>query len=129
MVSRPARRWLLALVAVTGIAIVCGVYFRVAAIPVRTLDEAWYHNEFLQRRPVDSKTRTEFRWTIVRAKIDHFVAPASPARRMLEFVNVFRDGDDRVLLRFWGETHIMVVYCWSSRDRKLLWKAIEYHSA
>jgi hypothetical protein len=129
MVSRSSRRWLLVILAFTAIVIVCGVYFRLVAVPIRTLDDGWYRKEFFERVPVDPETRADFKWTIVRARLDQFVAPAPPARRILEFVNVFRDGEDRVFLRFWGETHVMVVYCWSPTDRKLLWKAIEYHSA
>jgi hypothetical protein len=131
MVSPFVRSSLLALLLVAGIAIAGVAYLRLAAVPIRTLDEQWYrYPPSLQCTEVfDAKVQRDHRWAILRAEADHFVAPAYQYGRRLGFLAVCRDAEDPLYFEFWADMHKTVVYCWSQKQGKFLWKAVEDHSA
>jgi hypothetical protein len=128
MAIRP-RRWLLgALAALLTLALASGTYLRFAAVPIHQLDESWYRENHRGSEPFDPKVHADFKWTILRAQLDHVVSPIPRARRFIQFIDTWQDAKGHIYLRFWGRMHVLVVYC-LSQDRRLLWKADEDHSA
>jgi hypothetical protein len=129
MVSPFARRSLLTLLVAAVIATASVGYLRLAAVPIRTLDEEWYRTPLHCSDVFDAKVQREHRWAILRAQVDHFFAPAYQDSRRIGFLAACRGGEDPLYLEFWADMHVTVVYCWSQKERKFLWKAVEHHDA
>jgi hypothetical protein len=128
-------RWTAALLlfAAVAVAVLAG-YLRASAIEVHKFDPGWY-NTSRDWSEVQAKSFCqEHRWVVVRAEADHLVAPIGPSRAIqLYYASSDPSGD--IFLRFgssWltssADLHLLPVYRWSSREHRLIWKALEDHS-
>ena len=122
----------LLLAAVSAVALLA--YFRATAIPIHEFDHAWYNTPREWSETLARTFRSEQRWAVARAEVDHFVSPIGPSRAIqLYYASPDPSGD--TYLRFgscWltssADLHLLPVYRWSSREHRFLWKALEDHS-
>jgi hypothetical protein len=125
-----------ALVFLLFVAIALGfvVYFRSSAIPAHKLDASWYHAQHEWSDSFAKTLRSTHRWAVARAEADHVVSPIGPSRA-IHLVDASPDASGDVFFRFVArfltsssDIHLLVVYRWSSREDRFVWKAIEDHS-
>jgi hypothetical protein len=108
----------LAMVAVMAVA-----YLRIAAVPFRS-DDGWFDAEVKKGEISDAEPGANLKWLIIRAELDHFIAPSKLTSRRIGFTHAWRSEPDRLYLGFVGENpHSLVIYCYGRRDQKLRWKA------
>ena len=123
-----------ALSRIAAIALGFVVYFRASAIPAHELDASWYHAQHDWSDSFAKTLSSTHRWAIARAEADHVVSPIGPSRA-IHLVDASPDASGDVLFRFVArfltsssDIHLLVVYRWSSREDRFVWKAIEDHS-
>ena len=134
MVKRIVRWIAVSLLVTAAAAIILAGYFRTSAIAVHEFDPGWYSTPRDWSEALAKRFRREHRLVVARAEADHLVAPIGPSRAIqLYYASSDPSGD--TFLRFgscWltssSDLHLLPVYRWSSRERRLIWKALEDHS-
>ena len=134
MVKRIIRWTALSLLLVAVVVIILAGYFRASAVAVHEFDATWYNTHRDWSEALARSFRREHRWVVARAEADHLVAPIGPSRAIqLYYASSDPSGD--TFLRFgscWltssADLHLLPVYRWSSREHRLIWKALEDHS-
>lgn len=102
--------------------VVAVAYLRIAAVPFRS-DEGWFDAEVKKGEINDAEPGANLKWLIVRAKLDHFIAPSEFTSRRISFTHAWRGEPDRFYLGFvGGNPHSLVIYCYGRKDQKLRWK-------
>ena len=134
MLKRIIKWSALALLLLAAIAVGFAIHFRSSAIPAHELDTSWYHDQPDWSDSFAESLRSTHRWAIARAEADHVVSPIGPSR-MIQLVYASPDSSGDVFFRFVArfltsssDIHLLVVYRWSSREHRFVWKAIEDHS-
>ena len=134
MLKRVVKWSALALLLVATVVVVFIVCLRASPIPVHELDSAWYHTQHGWSESLAKTLGGKHRLAIARAEADHFVLPIGPSR-VVRLMDASSDSSGDVFLRFIArhfsssaDIHLLIVYCWSSHDRRFLWKAVEDHS-
>ena len=131
MLKRVLRRSAIPLLVCVALVLVFVLYLRSSVVPERELDSDWYHTPHHWRQSLAAPSTS----AVIRAQADHFIDPVGP-RRAIRLVDASSGPSDEVYLRFvarWFHSsydiHALIVYCWSTRERRFIWKAVEDHSA
>jgi hypothetical protein len=134
MLKRIVKWSALALLFFVAAVLVLVVYFRSSAIPAHEFDATWYHAQHDWSDSFAKTLRSTHRCAIARAEADHVVSPIGPSR-VIHLIDASPDSSGDVFFRFVArfltsssDIHLLVVYRWSSREHRFVWKAIEDHS-
>jgi hypothetical protein len=104
------------------------------AVSTHELDDSWYRTHREWREASALSFLATHRLAVARAEADHFVAPIGPSRAV-RLMDASSDPSGDVFLRFIARhfsgsdnIHLLIVYRWSARERRFIWKAVEDHS-
>jgi hypothetical protein len=104
-------------------------------VPLHELDTAWYHTRRGATEALGQTFLAHHKCAVLRAQADHFVHPVGPGRVVailaasppndagdvfVYFGSQFASGDSGL--------HLLPVYCWSERQQRLVWKALQDNS-
>ncbi|SRR5260370_25035010 len=129
-------RWIgIALVVMLAGAGAFVAYLLASPVPVHEFDSSWYQTHHRVTEALATNFRAQHRWALFRAWADHFVHPIGPGRIIGLVAASSPDDSGDVFLYFGsafapGDTglHLLPVYCWSDRQQRLVWKALQDNS-
>jgi hypothetical protein len=135
MVKRIVR-W----VAISLVSVLLGIggllaYAYASPIPVHEFDASWYHTPRHVTEAIGRSFYTQHRWTVFHAAADHLVHPIGPRRAIILMGASSPDDSGDVFLYFGSayvsgstDLHLLPVYCWSEREKRLRWKGLQDNS-
>jgi hypothetical protein len=135
MVKRILQWSVLSLLAIIVILGGFAAYLYVSPVPLREFDSSWYQTP---RQVTEATAQTfyaQHRGVVFRAVADHFVHPLKFGRIIGLVGASAPDDSGDVLLYFMSEhfsssadLHLLPVYCWSEREKRLRWKGLQDNS-
>jgi hypothetical protein len=110
-------------------------YPAVSRVQVREFDSTWYHMHLDVTEAEARAFCAQHRAAVVRAQADHFFHPIGPGRIIALLGASSRNDSGEVFLFFGSQfvsssaaLHLLPVYCWSEREKRLLWKGLQNNS-
>jgi hypothetical protein len=104
-------------------------------ISLREFDAAWYHTKRGVTEAVGRRFQAQHRFAVMRAQADHIVHPIGPGRAVV-LMGASPPNDSGEVYLYFGsayisstaDLHLLPVYCWSEREKRLLWKGLQDNS-
>jgi hypothetical protein len=135
MVKRIVRWIGISLLIVFAVAAAFAVFLAKTPVPFHEFETTWYHTPLQVTEVAAATFCAQHRSAVLRAQCDHFVRPVGPGRVITLLGATLPDDSGDVFL-FFGSAfvssdaalHLLPVYCWSEREKRLLWKGLQDNS-
>src|ERR1700746_2942035 len=135
MVKRVVR-WFAVLLLAFAVSIGGFVAYAYASpIPLREFDDTWYHTKRGVTEVLGRSFQAQHQFAVMRAQADHIVHPIGPGRAIVLMGAPPPNDSGEVSLYFASayisstvDLHLLPVYCWSEREKRLLWNGLQDNS-